>query len=772
VSGACCGEDEQQPRQPKQRPSQRDQLTLQPLPAPPSGPPQDQLAEAATTATPATRTGCDGCSAAPTRTRLDLTRPSTPASPPPNSAVDPAPGPADLDDCCAPKTRPTDADPVHEELPPWWREPALRLPALSGLLVAAGLVLNHLVGAPSAAAVVNTAALLAGAWTFVPGALRRLARGRLGVGLLMTIAAAGAVALGHLAEAAALAFLFSIAEALEDRAMDRAQHGLRALLALVPPTARVERSAHETSGGAGGQVVPAVDVRAGDVLLLAAGERVATDAVVLTGRSALDTSAVTGESIPVEVGPGEPVPAGSVNGTGTLRLRAVADGRDNSLTLIVRLVEAAHARKGQRARLADRIARPLVPAVLALAALVALYGVIVGEPGPWLQRALVVLVAASPCAMAIAVPVTVISAIGAASKLGVVIKSGQAFEDLGAVRQVHLDKTGTLTRGTPQVVAVATTGAAPDDRVLRAAAAVEAGSTHPLAHALLTAATAGEPDGAPLPGATDVHEHPGQGVSGRVDGTAVRVGSTRWIDPGALAGGVEAMTAAGMTVVLVELDGHLAGAVGVRDELRPEAAEAVAQLRGQGLAVAMLTGDDARTAHALAARAGIVDVRAQQTPADKARAVTSTPTTRGGTAMVGDGINDAPALATATVGIAMGLTGSAAAIESADVAFTGTDLRLLPRAFAHARRGRAIMTANIALALAIIVVLVPLALFGVLGLAAVVLVHELAEVVVIANGARAARLPRQHRRQTASAPTVPDDRGSDQPARSTEGVSA
>ncbi|MGQ7298067.1 heavy metal translocating P-type ATPase [Quadrisphaera sp. KR29] len=620
-------------------------------------------------------------------------------------------------------------------------------------------MLDHLAGAPTAAAVLNAAALLAGAWTFMPGALRRLVRGRLGVGLLMTIAAAGAVALGHLGEAAALAFLFSIAEALEDRAMDRAQHGLRALLALVPPTARVERPAQPT-GSPGEHVVPAVQVRTGDVLLLAAGERVATDAVVLTGRSALDTSAVTGESIPVEVGPGEPVPAGSVNGTGTLRLRAVADGRDNSLTQIVRLVEAAHARKGQRARLADRIARPLVPAVLALAALVALYGVLVGEPELWLQRALVVLVAASPCAMAIAVPVTVISAIGAASKLGVVIKSGQAFEDLGAVRQVHLDKTGTLTRGTPQVVAVATispvaastsynisssASGTSADRVLRAAAAIEAGSTHPLAHTLLTAATLEQADSATLPDATDVHEHPGQGISGHWGGTAVRVGSTRWIDPGALTGDVEQMTAAGMTVVLVEIDGHLTGAIGVRDELRPEAAEAVALLRQQGLAVSMLTGDDARTAHALASQAGITDVRAAQTPADKASAVHPTASSRGGTAMVGDGINDAPALATATVGIAMGLTGSAAAIESADVAFTGTDLRLLPRAFAHARRGRSIMTANIALALAIIVVLVPLALFGVLGLAAVVLVHEVAEVIVIANGARAARLARRRR---------------------------
>ncbi|WP_259614207.1 heavy metal translocating P-type ATPase [Microbacterium paraoxydans] len=580
-------------------------------------------------------------------------------------------------------------------------------------------------GLPVPALVLQTVALLAGAYTFVPGAIRRLMRGRLGVGLLMTIAAIGAIALGHVGEAAALAFLFSLAETLEDRAMDRAKEGLRALLSLIPETVRVSRLNGDVT-------IPAAEVRELDILVVGAGERIATDGVVVEGRSGIDTSAVTGESIPVEVGPGHAVPAGSVNGAATLRIEATADGRDNSLTQIVELVEQAHARKGERARLADRIARPLVPAVLIIAALVAVFGFIVGDPGLWIERALVVLVAASPCALAIAVPVTVISAIGSASKFGVVIKSGEAFEQFGTIRTVALDKTGTLTRNEPEIVAVVPAHGRSREEIISLAAALETTSTHPLAAAITRAAS-------DISAATDVVEDAGHGLTGLVGSTHVRVGNARWLSElGELTKPADEMAGDGMTVVVVETDGQVSGLIGVRDELRPEAAETISMLNAQGMRTVMLTGDNQRTAYALAARAGISDVRAEQLPADKAAAITAL-VTESPTAMVGDGINDAPALATATVGIAMGVKGSAAAIESADIAFTGNDLRLIPAALAHARRGRRIMTINIALALAIIVVLFPLALFGVLGLAGVVLVHEVAEVIVILNGVRAAR---------------------------------
>ncbi len=610
-----------------------------------------------------------------------------------------------------------------EEPTPWWKDRHLLVPIAAGVLLAVGYALEWSgVGVP--ATIVLALSLIAGASTFVPGAVRRLLRRRLGVGLLMTIAAVGAVLLGYVGEAAALAFLFSIAEALEDRAMDRARSGLRALLSLVPETATVSRLA-------GPVEVRTAEIQELDLLLVKAGERIATDGIVTSGRSSIDASAITGESIPVEVGPGDLVPAGAINGTGSLQIEATANGADNSLTTIVRLVEQAQARKGERARLADRIARPLIPTVLIVAALVVVFGFLVGDPLIWTERALVVLVAASPCALAIAVPVTVVSAIGAASRFGVVIKSGEAFEQLGTIELVAFDKTGTLTRNMPTVVAVETASAIDRSRVLDVAAALESHSTHPLAAAIL----AEQPN---PPVVSGVAEHPGQGVSGFIDDVAVRVGSPRWVSPGLLLNRCEGMEAEGMTVIVVEVDGVPVGLIGIRDELKPEAAAAVAELNAHGVVTVMLTGDNARTGQALGAQVGISDVRAEQMPVDKAAAIESFRSTRR-TAMIGDGINDAPALAAADVGIAMGATGSAAAIESADVAFTGTDLRLIPQALIHARRGRRIMTGNIVLALAIIIVLFPLALFGVLGLAGVVLVHELAEVVVIANGLRAAR---------------------------------
>ncbi|MFO6505348.1 heavy metal translocating P-type ATPase [Corynebacterium freneyi] len=664
---------------------------------------------------------------------------------------------------------------------PWWRDREVLVPVFSGVaLVAAFLVGlaapdagSDAVGASSGAAaatgfaasfavpestagIVSLAlywvALLLGASTFVPGALTGLFRhGRLGIGLLMTISAVGAVLLGYVGEAAALAFLYSISEALEDKAMDRARRGLRSLLSLIPDTATVV----DPDCGSR-RTIPARGVRPGMRLAVPAGGRVPTDSVLDDAYATVDSSAVTGESIPVEVSAGEEVLAGVIAVGGPITVTATAPGDDNSLTAVVRLVEDAQAEKGERARIADRIARPLVPGVLVLAAVVACAGSLFGDPVEWITRALVILVAASPCALAISVPVTVISAIGAASRFGVVVKSGAAFERLGAIERVAIDKTGTLTRNDPTVTEVVVAdGAAARGHdagdVLDWAAALEHDSTHPLATAIIagardrrdrsTSGPAGSPAGAAVadravPVAVDVAEHPGIGLSGTVGGARISVGNPRSLDPGELADDVKRLEAAGNTAVVVHRDGAPVGVIAVRDELRPEAADAIAALREAGMDVVMLTGDNRRTARALAASAGIDDVRSELSPRDKADAIAGM---GGHVAMIGDGVNDAPALASADVGIAMGATGSDAAVESADVAFTGHDLRLLPRALDHARRGRRIMEQNIALSLLIIVGLLPLALFGVLGLASVVLIHEVAEIVVILNGLRAAR---------------------------------
>lgn len=626
--------------------------------------------------------------------------------------------------CEAPESPP--ADQVGEEQP-WWRDLGIVVPVLSGVAFAAGLVLAW-IGQNAIAEGAFWVGLVLGGYTFVPGAVRSLVRRRtVGIAMLMTISAVGAVVLGYVQEAAALAFLYSIAEALEDKAMDRARGGLRALLKLTPTTATILQNGTPSE-------ISAADLVAGQTLLVRPGERVATDGVVRNGRSGLDTSAITGESIPVDVGPGDRVLAGSINTSVSLEITATADGTDNSLTTIVHLVEQAQAHKGDRARLADTIARPLVPGVIVLAILVGSLGAVLGDPETWITRALVVLVAASPCALAIAVPVTVVSAIGAASQFGVIIKSGAAFEQLGTIRHVALDKTGTLTRNEPTVAAVIANEPHPEAAVLALAAALEQHSTHPIATAILAAADR-------VPHADDVREQAGQGVTGTVDGHAVAVGSPRAISPGPFASDVEALEREGQTCVLVTLDGFQVGVIGIRDGLRDEVPAVVRTLEEQGINVSMLSGDNARTAETLAALAGIGDVHAELSPEDKARLVSEFARTKP-TAMIGDGINDSPALAGATVGIAMGTTGADAAIESADVAFTGHDLRLIPQALLHAKRGRDIINQNIVLSLLIIATLLPLAITGVLGLATVVLVHEAAEVVVIANGLRAARTPR------------------------------
>ncbi|WP_449406881.1 heavy metal translocating P-type ATPase [Microbacterium maritypicum] len=618
-----------------------------------------------------------------------------------------------------------DLDDDDDDDRPWYRSPSVLIPIGSGVAFAAGLVFEW-TGAETAGLVLFWIGLLLGAYTFAPSALRKLfTKGKLGIGLLMTISATGAVILGYVEEAAALAFLYSIAEALEDKAMDRARAGLRALLKLVPETALVKRG--DTTAE-----VDAKELRVGDVLVVRPGERIATDGIVRAGRSSLDTSAITGESIPVEVDPGTEVSAGSINTTGVLEVEATADGTDNSLTTIVELVEQAQADKGDRARLADRIARPLVPGVMILAMLVGVLGsLLTGDPELWITRALVVLVAASPCALAIAVPVTVVSAIGAASKFGVVVKSGAAFERFGGIRHIAVDKTGTLTRNEPTVARIVTAEGATADDVLAWAASLEGHSTHPLAAAITSAAPR-------VPTAEDVSETAGHGIAGTLDDASLAVGSPRWLDAGSMADDVRAMESEGMTVVIVHRNDQPVGAIGVRDELRPEVPEVIATLTRRGIGVTMLTGDNARTAAALAAQAGISDVRSELRPEDKATAVTELSKMRP-TAMIGDGINDAPALASADLGIAMGAKGADAAIESADVAFTGHDLRLIPQALEHARRGRSIINQNVVLSIAIIAVLLPLAITGILGLAAVVLVHEVAEVVVILNGLRAAR---------------------------------
>ncbi len=606
-----------------------------------------------------------------------------------------------------------------------WQVSEIRAASLSGILLLVAWVVQDVYESADLSLILNLVALVIAAWTFVPSTIRKLRRLKIGVGALMTIAAVGALALGQVKEAALLCFLYAIAEGLEEYSITKTRRGLRALLDLVPPVATILRNGVE-------EKISPTELVPGDRVLVRPGERFAADCLILTGRTSLDTSALTGESMPIEAGPGAQVYAGTINGTGPIEAEVTTTAENNSLAKIVQIVETEQARKGPSQRLADSIASKLVPGVLVLSVLIVLYGFLVGEPILWFERALVVLVAATPCALAMSVPITVVTAVGAASKLGALVKGGAALETLGKIRTLAFDKTGTLTRNKPTVIEVVAVDSSTKEYVLSLAAGLESRSEHPLAKAVTSAAQ-------DFIEVSDVVSTPGAGIEGKHSGRLARLGKPGWIDAGPLTETIVRMQQMGATAVLVEEAGVVIGAIAVRDELRNEAKDVISHLIADGYRAVMLTGDNVITATALGHAVGITEIHADLRPEDKAdiiRALRSSEPT----AMVGDGVNDAPALATSNLGIAMGAMGADVAIETADVALMGESLQSLAQVLDHARRTRTIMFQNLGLSLLLIVALIPLAVFGVLGLATVVLMHEVAEIFVIANGLRAGRL--------------------------------
>ena len=450
------------------------------------------------------------------------------------------------DACCGPDPSAQDATEVHESEQRLWHVRDLQIAAAAALLLA----ISWLIGRTAAGTAVALVAAIIAASTFVPNTAVNLRHGRIGVGTLMTIAAIGAIALGQINEAAMLGILFSVAEGLEHYAVTKTRRGLRALLALVPPTVSVLRGGREVT-------IEPDELTVGDRMLVRPGERAATDGTIAAGTTSLDLSAITGESVPVEAGPGDQLHAGAINGGGAIEVDVTARASDSSLARIVHIVEEAQDRKGSGQRLADRIARPLVPAIMVLAALVAGMGTLLGDPMLWIERALVVLVAASPCALAISVPLSVVAAIGAASRNGALVKGGAALEELGRITVVALDKTGTLTAGAPEVIDVVTTPGTTREQALSAAAALESRSEHPLARAILDAAETVDP-------ADDVTAVAGHGLHGTHRGVVLRLGKPGWVEPGALAADVDRLQREGATVVLIERGGVVVAAIAVR----------------------------------------------------------------------------------------------------------------------------------------------------------------------------------------------------------------
>ena len=623
---------------------------------------------------------------------------------------------------------------------------------LAGVCVAAGWGLSFVGAVPGDVSL----ALYVGGYVFggaytVREAIETIRTGGFEVDFLMLVAAAGAAALGKWLEGAFLLFLVSLGHALEHYALHRARHAIESLADLAPDTARVRRDGTE-------QEVPVDELAVGATVVVPPNARIPADGVVTKGESAVDQAPVTGESVPVDkapvdnpeaalqapddLGPAHRLFAGTINGSGALEMRVTRRADETTISQVVQTITEADAEKAPTERFTNRFERYFVPAVLGLVVLLLFAWVPLDETfADSFYRAMAVLVAASPCALAIATPSAVLSALARAGRGGVLVKGGGPLERLGRLGAVAFDKTGTLTEGEPRVTDVHSHGDTPVAQVLRVAAAVEQHSDHPLAEAVVRAARA-RLNGEPLAEAHALKSIPGRGLRATVGNDPVCVGTAALFDerdgpplPDALRDAAEALEAEGRTTMAVRRNGTYLGVLGLADTPRPGAADVLAHLRRVGVRrMIMISGDNQRVVDAVARRLGLDEARGDLLPDDKVAAVRALREDED-VAMVGDGVNDAPAMATATVGIAMGAAGSDTALETADVALMADDLSQLPFAVGLSRQTRRIITQNLWIALGMVAVLVPATLLG-LHIGPAVVLHEGSTLVVVANALR------------------------------------
>ena len=623
---------------------------------------------------------------------------------------------------------------AHHEAP-WhveYRE--LIVSAVAGALLLAG----WLVGLRHDAHVVSVALLAAslaiGGYYAMRDAWQSIRERVLDIDVLMIVAAAGAAALGQWAEGALLLVLFSLGHALEHLAMDRARHAMEALADLAPKTALVLRDGIELE-------LPVEKLLRGDQVLVRPGQRIPADGKVLEGTSAVDQAAITGESMPVDKAAESPVFAGTVNGEGLLRVEVSKLAKDSSLARMVQLVAEAQTDKSPTQRFVTKFEKVFVPlvliGVLALIAIPPLLGFPFAES---FYRAMAVLVAASPCALAIATPSAVLAAVARAARGGVLIKGGVHLENLRSLSVIAFDKTGTITTGKPSVTDVVVLHG-DEANLLTTAASVESRSGHPLAQAVVQAARLRMLD---WPVASDVQAVTGKGMHAVVSTAKVSIGNLRLfaadVVPDAVRAQVIRLESLGKTTMLVRADGAYVGLLALADTSRPGMREVLARLTSFGIRqIVMLTGDNEQVAKAVAASVGIKDVRAGLLPEDKLKVIEELMLENKLVAMVGDGVNDAPAMARATIGIAMGGAGTDAALETADVALMADDLSRLPFAIALSRASHTVIQQNLWAAFGVVALLIPATLFGLTSMGIAVLIHEGATVLVVLNALRLLR---------------------------------
>lgn len=616
---------------------------------------------------------------------------------------------------------PATTERVAPELTPWERWGRTTTTAISGLLLLMGFTTHGLMAGWYVAAGGHETALLprtlfvgaviSGVWFILPRAWYALRRIRPDMNLLMTIAVAGALGIGEYFEAATVAFLFALSLTLEAWSVGRARRAIAALLEITPLSARVI-----TTDGRE-QDVPVDSVAVGSKLIVRPGERIPLDGRVVTGESHVNQAPITGESMPVEKISGSEVFAGSINGDGALEFESTKSAGDTTLAHIIRMVEQAQQERAPSEQWVERFARYYTPIVIGLAVLVMVIPPIFagGAWSAWLYQALILLVIACPCALVISTPVSIVAALTTAARAGVLVKGGLHLEQAGRIRVVALDKTGTLTEGRPQVQTIVPLAGHTEREIIETAAAIEARSEHPLGQAIIRYAQSLDLRSLP---AERFQSLKGKGATGMLGGRPTWVGSHRLLEERGqetteMHQQLEQLSDAGHSVVVVGREDHVCGFIAIADRIRPEAAAAIAALKAIGVErIVMLTGDNQATAKRIADATFVDEVRAELLPEGKVAAVEELVAKYGTVAMIGDGVNDAPAMARATLGVAMGAVGSDAAIETADVALMSDDLSRLPWLMQHSRRTLRIIHQNIVASLVVKVIFVLLAFSG------------------------------------------------------------
>jgi len=579
-------------------------------------------------------------------------------------------------------------------------------------------------------------AILTGGWFIFPKALYAAKRLRPDMNLLMTVAAVGAMAIGEWFEAATVTFLFAIALLLESWSVERARCAISALLDLSPPRARI---ICPTEGAI--EEKPVEDVPLGATVVVRPGERVPLDGVVTKGSTSINQAPITGESMPVSKTMGQEVFAGTINEDGAIEFKTTKTATDTTLARIIRMVEEAQSRRASSEQWVEKFARYYTPAMMLLALAIALMPPLLfgGVWTRWIYEALVILVIACPCALVISTPVSIVAGLSAAARAGVLIKGGMYLEAPARLRVIAFDKTGTLTRGQPEVQRIVPLNGHSEDELLQRAASLETLSDHPLARAIVRKAAERNLKPLTVEGFQAIK---GKGAEGYIEGRLFWLGSHRMLhEKGAespdMHEGALALEDAGHSVVIVGNDRHVCGMLSVGDALRPESPVALRDLKAAGIdRTVMLTGDNEGTAQAVADACGVDEFRAELLPEDKVQAVESLTRQYGRVAMVGDGVNDAPAMAAASLAIAMGAAGTDAAIETADIALMSDDLSKVPWLIRHSRRTLAVIQQNIVFALGLKLLFILLALGGIATLWMAIAADMGASLLVIFNGLR------------------------------------